>query len=106
MTRRDRTKKAATKNPHLWPNYKELHNQCTCAIQEAIQDHCDGLIEETKNDPKKMWKTIYRVLNKDSAGKTISSLDVNGRVATGEGEIDDTLNQHFVSVGSKLAEKI
>ena len=53
-----------------------------------------------------MWKTFDRLLNKDSACKTISSLEVNGRVVTGEGEIAEALNQHFVSVGSKLAEKI
>ena len=69
MTKRDRMKKAAKKNPHLWPNYKGLRNQCTSAIRKAIQDYYHGLIEETKDDPKKMWKTINRVLNRDSAGK-------------------------------------
>ena len=58
MTKRDRMKKAATKNPHLWPNYKELRNQCTSAIRKAIQDYYHGLIEETKDDPKKIWKTV------------------------------------------------
>ena len=106
MTKRDRMKKAATKNPLLWSNYKGLRNQCTYAIRKAIQDHYHGLIEETKDDPKKMWKTINRVLNKDSASKSISSLNVNGKVVTGEGELAEALNRHFVSVGPKLAEKI
>ena len=106
MTKRDRMKKAAEKNPHLWPNYKGLRNQCTSAIRKAIQDYYHGLIQETKDDPKKMWKTINRVLNRDSAGKSISSLNVNGKVVTGEGELAEALNQHFVSVGPKLADKI
>ena len=46
------------------------------------------------------------MLNKDSADTTIFSLEVNGRVVTGEGEIAEALKQHFVSVGSKLAEEI
>ena len=79
MTKRDRMKKAAEKNPHLWPNYKGLRNQCTSAIRKAIQDYYHGLIEETKDDPKKVWKTINRMLNRDSAGKSISSLNVNGK---------------------------
>ena len=33
MTKRDKMKKAATKNPLLWPTYKRLRNQCTCAIR-------------------------------------------------------------------------
>ena len=106
MTKRDRMKKAATKNPLLWPNYKGLRNQCTYAIRKAIQDHYHGLIKETKGDPKKMWKTINRVLNRDSACKSISSLNVNGKVVTGDGELAEALNQHFVSVGPKLAERI
>ena len=62
MTKRDKMNKAATKNPPLWPTYKRLRNQCTCAIRKAIQDHYHGLIEETKDDPKKMWKTINTFL--------------------------------------------
>ena len=50
MTKRDRMKKAAAKNPHLWPNYKGLRNQCTSAIRKAIQDYYHGLIEETKDE--------------------------------------------------------
>ena len=106
MTKTDRMKKVATKNPLLWPNYKRLRNQCTYAIRKAIQDHYRGLTEETKDDPKKMWKTIDKVLNKDSASKSISSLNVNGKVVTREGELAEALNQHFVSVGPKLTEKI
>ena len=98
--------KAATKNPLLSPNYKGLRNQCTYAIRKAIQDHYHGLIKETKGDPKKMWKTINRVMNRDSASKSISSLNVNGKVVTGDGELAEALNQHFVSVGPKLAERI
>ena len=76
------------------------------AIRKAIQDHYHGLIKETKGDPKKMWKTINRVLNRDSASKSIFSLNVNGKVVTGDGELAEALNQHFVSVGPKLAERI
>ena len=75
-------------------------------LQKAIQDTYHRLIEGTKDDPKKMWKTINRVLTKDSVGTSISSLNVNGSVVTGEGELTEALNQHFVSVGPKLAEKI
>ena len=106
MTKRDRIKKAATKNPLLWPNYIGLRNQCTYAIRKAIQDHYHGLIKETKGDPKKMRKTINRLLNRDSASKSISSLNVNGKVVTGDGELAEALNQRFVSVGPKLAERI
>ena len=46
------------------------------------------------------------MLNRDSACKSIASLNVNGKMVTGEGELAEALNQHFVSIGPKLAEKI
>ena len=46
------------------------------------------------------------MLNRDSAGKSISSLNLSGKVVTGESDLAEALNQHFVAVGPKLAEKI
>ena len=82
MTKRDKMKKAATKNPSLWPAYKKLRNQCTNLIRKTIQDYHHGLVEETGNDPKKMWKTINRVFETDSESKSIPSLNVKGEVVT------------------------
>ncbi len=100
-------KRAAAKNPPLWPIYKGLRNQCTSAVRKAVQDHYHRLIEENKGDPKKMWKTINRVLNKDSASKlSISGLNVNGKIVSEACDMAEASNQHLVSVGPKLAEKI
>ena len=55
MTKTDRMKKVATKNPILWPNYEGLHNQCTYAMRKPTgAEGNSGLIEETKDDCKKM----------------------------------------------------
>ena len=54
MGKRDKRKKAATKNPSLWPAYKRLRNQCTKSIRKVIQDYHHGLVEETRNDPRKV----------------------------------------------------
>ena len=64
------------------------------------------MVEETRNDPKKTWKTINRVLERDSACKSIPSLNVNRKVVTEDGKIAEALNMQFLSVGPKLAENI
>ena len=64
------------------------------------------MVEETRNDPKEMWRAINRVLERDSESKSIPSLNVNGKVVTEDGKIAEALNMHFVSVGPKLAENI
>ena len=51
-------------------------------MRKAIQDYHHGLVEETQYDPKKMWKTINRVVERDCTGKSISSLNISGNVVT------------------------
>ena len=64
------------------------------------------MVEETRNDPKKTWKTINRVLERDAECKSIPSLTVNRKVVTEDGKLAEALNMQFVSVGPKLAENI
>ncbi len=49
-----------------------------------------------------MWKTINRVLDRSASATSISSLNIDGRIVTGEREVAEALNQHFVTIGSKL----
>ena len=106
MTRRDKAKKDARRNPELWPLYKKLRNEVTEAIRIAIQDHYSGLIEQNKNDPKKMCRTINKVLDRDSSKVPVTSLNCEGKLLTNDREIASAFNEHFVSVGPKLAEEI
>ena len=61
---RDKVKLKAEGQREMWPKYKPLRNQVTKRIRTAIQDYCSGLIKEHENDPKRMWKTINKVLVK------------------------------------------
>ena len=54
----------------------------------------------------RVWKIINRVLERNSGGKSIPSLNENGKVAIEDGKLAEALNMHFVSVGPKLAENI
>ena len=83
-----------------------MGNKVTKEIKVAIETHYRGLIEENKDNPKKMWKTINKVLNKSSQSITTSCLDVEGNRITKEADIAEALNHHFVTVGPKLAGKI
>ena len=106
MVRRDKAKKDARRNPELWPLYKKLRNEVTKAIRSTMEDHYSGLIEQNKNDPKEMWRTINKVLDRDSSKVLVTSLNCDGKLLTNGREIATALNKHFVSVGPKLAEEI
>ena len=106
MKERDLVKKITQKSPEKWSVYKQLRNKVTKEIKVAIETHCRGLIEETKDNPKKMWKTINRVLDKSPQSITTSCLDVEGNRIKKEADIAEALNHHFVTVGPKLAGKV
>ena len=93
------------KSPEKWSVYKQLKNKVTKEIKVALQSHYHGLVNENKDNPKKMWHTINRVLEKSSNSTMPVSLNIEGRKLTKERDILEALNHHFVSVGPKLASK-
>lgn len=106
MMERDMLKQEAEKYPEKWPAYKRLRNQVTREMRNAIRDYYHGLIDENIGNPKKMWKTINKVLDKNENSVKLSSVEVDGKCLTRERDILKALNQHFVSVGPNLAKKI
>ena len=106
MFDRDRLKVQAEKSPEMWSAYKRKRNQVTNEMRISIRDYYHGLIEENIGDPKKMWRTINKVLDKNVNTVSISSLEIDGKYLTRERDVVEAMNHHFVSVGPKLAEKI
>ena len=53
-----------------------------------------------------MWKTINKVLNKCKASAPLNSVTLNGRKYVRPDEIAEAFNEHFVTIGPKLASKI
>ena len=106
MKERDQAKKDAINSLDLWQAYKTLRNKVTKAIRDALQSYYLGIIDENRENPKRMWKAVNKVLNRDTNSVGVSSLDIEGRTLTKEKDIAEALNQHFVTVGPKLAEKL
>jgi len=72
-------------------------------IKFAIQSYYHGLINEHQHNPKKMWQTIKRVLERSSNSAIPTSLTVEGKRLIRERDVLQALNHHFVSVGQNLA---
>ena len=75
-------------------------------MRNAIRDYYHGLIDENIGNPKKMWKAINKVMDKNENSVKLSSVEVDGKCLTRERDVLEALNRHFVSVGSNLAKKI
>ena len=65
METRDRVKRIATRIPEMRSSYAKQRNRVTKLIRSAFQDQYKEIVENSKGDPKKMWKTVNKVLYKD-----------------------------------------
>ena len=64
------------------------------------------MVDVKCNDPKGMWKVVNKVLNKDHESPFLLSVTYEGQSINKSSEIAETFNNHFVTIGPKLAEKI
>ena len=58
------------------------------------------------NNPKKMWKTINKLTNKQSKTTLISEIRNDNQNLTKKHEIADALNSHFNEVASRLVKNM
>ena len=106
MEERDRAKKNSIKNPKLLNSYKSLRNKVTNSIRFSRRLHYQSLINENKNNPKNMWKTINKVLDKGLNSTTIMQVKDGNKTVSDSKQIANALNSHFVNVGPRLASRI
>ena len=91
---------------YIWPDYKCLRNRVTSELRRAVEGRYRSLIDENSNNPKEMWKTINKVLNKNQCSTTPRSVMYEGQLVEKQKEIAEAYNNHFTTIGPKLAEKI
>ena len=70
---RDRAKRKAERDQSIWPQYKRLRNRVNSELRRSVETYYQNLIDENSNNPKEMWKTINKVLNKNQI-PTLQSL--------------------------------
>ena len=106
MRERDQLKTRATKDNTLWPRYKVLRNKVTYELRNCVQQYYHTIIEENSSDPKEMWRTINKVLNKDTPSTSFTTVKFQGQRLDRPNEIAEAFNEHFVTIDPKLASSI
>ena len=99
-------------NEEYGNEYRKYRNTLVTTIKNAKRMYYSNSFSENKNNMSKTWGIIKEVISgKDKNKKTnIEQLvicdDGTNKVVTSDEDIADELNNYFVSIGSKLAEKI
>ena len=94
------------KDPNLWPRYKILRNKVTNNLRLSVTKYYQDLVSTNKNNPKKIWKTVDKILLRTSGTTTISEIKDGDTIVKSQNQILGKLNEHFVSVGPKLVSKL
>ena len=97
-----------TKNSLVSSEYKAYRNTLNRTINGAKRMHYHELLKDNKGDSNKIWK----IVNELASIKTKARVDPteliteNGKILTNSDEIAESLNEHFVNIGPKMAESI
>ncbi|CAH3189170.1 unnamed protein product, partial [Porites evermanni] len=89
---RDTLKIKAIKSndPHDWANFKRMRNKFT----------------ETNGDPRKTWQIIHDLTSRKAANLSIREINLNGTSISEPSDLSNAFNDHFSSIGPKLANDI
>ena len=75
-------------------------------MRKDITQYYASLLEENSKNPKHMWKTVNSILERNSKTTSVSTIKFEGQLIQRPKLVVESFNEHFVSVGAKLASKI
>ena len=89
----------------LKSQYKRYRVVLGKSIREAKRLYYIRMFDTFINDIKKTWSLINNSLNPSKKKKSLE-FNVNDQTITDENHIAEELNNYFINIGTKLAEKI
>ena len=94
------------KDKENWATYKRIRNSTTKLIAEAKAEFYQTRLESNAKNPKEIWKTINNLMNRKDSKSTIIKMTFDNKKVSDPQEIANRLNEHFASVGTRLASKL
>ena len=110
MKQRDRLYKIYKRNKdeNINNQYKIYRNKIVTLITNLKQEYYKNLIEQNKNNSKKLWQTInnYNNIIKAKSHVIKEVLDENNYSVTDMNKIVEIFNKHYSTIGEKKAHTI
>ena len=86
--------------------FQQIKHRVTYTVRNLRSDYYTSKIAEHEGNPKATWRILKQVINRDTKSGDIERICHNGELVDNKALISETFNQHFVSVGEKLAGEI
>ena len=85
----------------------QFRNKLTQMIRKAKQNHFTELLAKSQGDAKKTWQVPNNVLGRGPKSAVLpDDSNCERNITTGDADLADVLNSHFVSIGKNLAQNI
>ncbi len=88
------TKAKASKRSEDWERYRNVRNQVTSKMRRAKLQHFEVLSEQSKSNPRKLWKELNKVLGRKNKQR-IDTLNSQRGALTALQDIVDEFNGFF-----------
>ena len=92
-------------DPHDWACFKKMGNKVNFAIQ-AKQLFYKNKFSKSDGDPRKTWQVINELTSRKTGRSSVRELSLNGVSITNSTALSNAFNDHFSTIGSKLASEI
>ena len=98
---------AVKQNSHqAWNDYKKARNEVNASIREARVTYFNDSIKKHSGNLKETWNVINSSLGDKPKMTVINELIDEGKVFVQKEDIAEQMNNHFCSLGSKLADLV
>ena len=93
-------------NASDWSIYKKFKNSVTDEIRKAKEIYYVNSLNDSKGNPRDTWKIINNLMSRRSINPSIKEIKVNGVSVHDREGLSSAFNDHFSSIGPKLANSI
>ena len=101
-----KTKEMKSNDPYHWANFERLHNKVNTEIKAAKKLLYNNKFIKTNGDPHKTWQTINDHTSRKAIYSKFREINLNGTSTSESSDLSNAFNDHFSSIGPKLANNI
>ena len=101
-----KAKAVKTGSIYLYQAFRQIRSRVYSLLKRLRKDYYVKKLDETKGDMKKTWKILKNAMNQDIKANSIEKVVIRNTEITDNNEIVEAFNEHFASIGEKLAAQI
>ena len=101
-------KAMTTKNPQDWANYRKLRFRINNKVKNTKASYYHNSCIQSEGNAPRTWKTItnYNLLSRRQNSLIVEEVKVYDISICNSNEISNAINEHFSTIGSRVARKI